>query len=572
MRLFAYACTHTDPPVQRGLLPLTDLTILLGPNDSGKSSWLRAVERDLRGGYQPQTDDRRQGRIAGVFYAHLMAGELAKLLDEARHLRAAARVDRRWAGMRPPYDDGLWHPDHETSRDLSFPGSSDVAQQLIDALKTKAPERAPLLDALASSDIVAFEPAGVHSGRPLWNVYWCLPALEELPDEVAEKVRSSSLRFFEDDRRRSLGAFVPMRGPYGFAYPRPDHLRVDGAPVAVVSIGQSRYFPMPTGLAVPAAIEAIYDAVQSAVTRLSEAARYGLHDASYDEPLPERERCRREPPSGWLDQDENSYRVAPDVVAACTFIRAAANRLLPQFVADRYELIVETRPVEQWFDDGPLRLMIRPRADERSEFELDQVADGLRLWLQLALLEATEQTGRVRLYLQELASDWFGQAQAVNDAVQHDDPDASKFSELADEHAEQFDDAVQALRDISDNGWVIGDLRRRLELRPAEDVITREVQDRRLFVVDEPERHLHPGLQREAARWLSDTAAERAAPALLATHSTAFLSLPASDGLSYLYCSRSLDDGMSTVRLFTPAELLDLDQVSAEMGFDPGSC
>jgi hypothetical protein len=131
MQLFAYACTHPDPPVQRGLLPLTDLTILLGPNDSGKSSWLRAVERDLRGGHEPKTDDRRERRIAGVFYARLMARELAKLLDETLHLRAAARVDRRWGGTRPPYDDGLWYPDPEVSRDLSFPGSSNVAQQLI---------------------------------------------------------------------------------------------------------------------------------------------------------------------------------------------------------------------------------------------------------------------------------------------------------------------------------------------------------------------------------------------------------------------------------------------------------
>jgi hypothetical protein len=95
-----------------------------------------------------------------------------------------------------------------------------------------------------------------------------LPALDQLPAEIAEAVRSSSLRLFEDDRRQSSGAFVPVRGPYGFAYPRPDHLRVDGAPVAVVSIGQSRYFPMPTGLAVPAAGDTIQDAIQNALKQV----------------------------------------------------------------------------------------------------------------------------------------------------------------------------------------------------------------------------------------------------------------------------------------------------------------
>ena len=248
-------------------------------------------------------------------------------------------------------------------------------------------------------------------------------------------------------------------------------------------------------------------------------------------------------------------RVDADVLAACGFMRAAANRLLPDFLAERYELIVETRPVEDWFKHGPLRLMLRPHGgtDGEADFQPDDVADGFRLWLQLALLEAGEQTGRARSFLYEIASDWWGQAEAANDAIQREEPDADELADLAKTHEEQFEAAVAALRGIAEVGWVTGALASRLALRPAgDDVLSRAARDRRFFVVDEPERHLHPKLQREAARWLSETSTERAAPALLATHATAFLSLPAKNGLTYVYCWRDGTD--SRLRRFSLAE------------------
>jgi hypothetical protein len=569
MRLFAYACRHVDPPVRRGLLPITELTILLGPNDSGKSSWLRAVERDLRGGHIPTADERRDHTIAGVFYARMMPREIAHLFDEALATRASVGAGRPWSGTRPPWDDGLWHLDRKPARELSLAMDADWAQELRTQLSVDHDERLPILEALGASDIVAFEPAGHESGQRLWNVYWCLPPLGDLPGLLAQELRASALRFFEEDRARAAGERWFTRGTYAFSHGSPSHLRVEGAPVAVVAVGQVQRFPMPTGLAVPTDPDSIRDAVIGAVTRLSEAARYGLHDTQVEGELSKAEREQRQPPRGWLDQSDGYYRVDPDVLAACAFVRHAANRLLPEFLASRYELIVETRPVDDWFTDGPLRLMLRPRGGEpRDDFELGDVADGLRLWLQLALLEAAEQTGRVRTFLYEIANDWWGQAQAANDAAQQEDPDAVELHELATRHEQEFDAAVESLRGISDVGWVTGELASRLELRPATDVLSRAAQDRRLFVVDEPERHLHPRLQREAARWLSDTAAERAAPALLATHSTAFLSLPVHEGLTYVYCSR---DGLdSTLRRFTLAELQDLDKVGEEMGFDRG--
>jgi AAA domain, putative AbiEii toxin, Type IV TA system len=529
-----------------------------------------SVERDLRGGHVPTTTERRDRAIAGVVYARLKEPELAHVFDEAFDTRARVGPGRPWGGIRPPWDDGLWHLDGKTTRDLSLAMDADWATELLTELGVDHHERLQVLGALASSDIVAFEPAGHESGQRLWNVYWCLAPLPDLPEAVAQELRSSSLRFFEESRVRANGERWFTRGAYAFAHGSPNHLRVDGAPVAVVAVGQVQRFPMPSGLAVPTNSDSIRDAVILALTRLSEAARYGLDDAWVEGEVSEEDREGRRPPGGWLDQNDGSYRVHPDVLGACAFVRQAANRLLPGFLAEHYELIVETRAIQDWFKDGPLRLMVRPRGTSGDDdFKLEDVADGLRLWLQLALLEAAEQTRRVQTFLDEIASDWCGQAQAANDAIQHEDPDADGLQDLATTHERQFQAAVTSLRNIPEVGWVTGELAGRLALRPATDVLSRAARDRRWFIVDEPERHLHPGLQREAARWLSETAADRAAPALLATHSTAFLSLPVqAAGLTYVYCSR---DGLdSTVRRFDLAELQDLDRVGAEMGFDRG--
>jgi hypothetical protein len=196
MRIVAYACGGVDPPVRRGVLPLNELTILLGPNDSGKSSWLRAIERDLSGGHVPRSDERREHAVAGVFYVRLKPREIAHVFDEALYERGRVGAGHPWPGTRPPWDDGLWHLDDRQARGLALAMNVDWAQELCAKLRVDHDERKPILKALASSDVVAFEPAGHESGERLWNVYWCLPPLEDLAESTAQNLCASSLRFF----------------------------------------------------------------------------------------------------------------------------------------------------------------------------------------------------------------------------------------------------------------------------------------------------------------------------------------------------------------------------------------
>ncbi len=153
----------------------------------------------------PRTDERGEHAIAGVFYARLTPWEIAHVFDEALATRAGVGAGRSWAGTRPPWDDGLWHVDGRQARELSLAMDADWAKELRTELSVDHAERLPILEALAASDIVAFEPAKHESGERLWNVYWCLAALEDLPKTVAQELRASSLWCFREARARAAG-------------------------------------------------------------------------------------------------------------------------------------------------------------------------------------------------------------------------------------------------------------------------------------------------------------------------------------------------------------------------------
>lgn len=205
MRVFAYACCNVDTPVRRGLLPLTSSRSSLAPTILARAPGFARSRGDLRGGHVPRTDERGEHAIAGVFYARLTPWEIAHVFDEALATRAGVGAGRSWAGTRPPWDDGLWHVDGRQARELSLAMDADWAKELRTELSVDHAERLPILEALAASDIVAFEPAEHESGERLWNVYWCLAALEDLPKTVAQELRASSLWCFREARARAAG-------------------------------------------------------------------------------------------------------------------------------------------------------------------------------------------------------------------------------------------------------------------------------------------------------------------------------------------------------------------------------
>ncbi len=87
-----------------------------------------------------------------------------------------------------------------------------------------------------------------------------------------------------------------------------------------------------------------------------------------------------------------------------------------------------------------------------------------------------------------------------------------------------------------------------------------------LVVVDEPERHLHPAAQREAAKWLQDFAARTNTYVVAATHSPAMLS---AGGARYVHVERRRDDSVEAIEI----DAIDLRRhfvTNSRMGFDQG--
>ena len=86
------------------------------------------------------------------------------------------------------------------------------------------------------------------------------------------------------------------------------------------------------------------------------------------------------------------------------------------------------------------------------------------------------------------------------------------------------------------------------------------------YILDEPERHLHPRVQRLTARWLADLLRRERAQGLVATHSPAFMTLP---DATYTYLLR-VDGGSAELRPMRPDELTRLSQEASELGLDRG--
>jgi hypothetical protein len=564
VKLIGYACRHPDPPLRKAFLPLSDLTVLLGPNDSGKSSLLRAVERDLSGGHFDQVNAEMTTLIGGVFYVEAskdelwaIAGTAARTRDELRSEYGPSRQ-----GRRPPWDDGLWKP----PREGLHPGDADA---LIEHLQSETPSRKPVLDALKDSPIVGVECAGRNDmGQRVWNVYWCLPALATLDEGLREAVEASDLPFIA---RRRTGPHAYRVGMYAALHGNAEHLCVKAAPVPVIALGPFVDLPMPTGLAVPTDFDAIHEAVDRGITRLVDIVRHCRRDVTLDgDQLPLEEKRAREAPRGWVETDGEDVYISRAAYAAAEFLSATATRLIPDFVSDTYEVEIHLRKLDTWLQEAPFEIMLRRRREGMAapDFPIERAADGHRLWLQLALLDALEHVGTIQTLIRDRVTEAYEAERELSNTAR-DDADALQ-AQCAERDA--LDRRLQDVLDAfcgtefseSDLG---GELGAALARAPSDKWFRGGTRERRFFLVDEPERHLHPRLQRAAAAWLARTAAERQAPCLMASHSAPFLGL-SGESARYVYVAR--DGEQIDPRPVDPSDLEQLDQLSTALGFDRG--
>jgi predicted ATPase len=202
----------------------------------------------------------------------------------------------------------------------------------------------------------------------------------------------------------------------------------------------------------------------------------------------------------WLEEEGDGWiRVRPSLIDVLELIENEANRRLLPFVAREGKVRLEVRPVTEWeassskcrvmFDVDPGEVEVEPAswggavgvagharqvsADARS-VPLADLGAGLRRWVATAVRLAA---------------------------------DACTSGEITVTLAGEFVPADEA------QGRGIESVHRTDHVQP------------RIVLVDEPEQHLHPLAQRQIAQWLVERARENHA-VVVATHSAAFFSLP----------------------------------------------
>jgi hypothetical protein len=541
VRLEAIALTDVPGPVSEAELPLKTLTVVLGPNDSGKSSILRAAASWLNAVQLPREDEWgepiEQGAPASDFGDGAVFVRVRGASREA--LFAECLADLWGCDADLPQPTRVWK-----GRQLSpsLDGNRPLVDQWRDALAEAATEdeaeRYALSHALGVSEVFVLRPMARNDQQfVVWQVFWCLPA------------ESPALQLVEP--ASAVGSL--------------DH-------VAVAPVGFSVQSIPPAALVLPTEPEVITGRVWAAAQILgkwlgADRPRLGPTDqAENDDDVVD-------VPKGVTDHD---------MLTAYELAATLAQQALPSWIGDMYQLTARQGPIADAEADDAWGWSIEAtHRDTGDVFSLSQLASGHTLWIQLAILDAVAAVASISQRL------WVTYLGAVTALLSADDADpmAGKWPfENADEIWAQYEARVAAVRELrpeipnpvsqldalqvfvtrgtsppDEPVWADHD-----SLKGTLRVLASLASFAVLYVIDEPERHLHPQLQRRAASWLRDRTRVQGTQALIATHSPAFLSFD--EDVEHISLSRA----PARAARFLPADLAAVDELSIEIGLDRG--
>jgi len=200
---------------------------------------------------------------------------------------------------------------------------------------------------------------------------------------------------------------------------------------------------------------------------------------------------------------DSSGVVRPWTTSACGMLATEAFQLMPSFVRSNYEQVsIDVAPSGNGDWDPTVALV-----NDYGRCPHDDLASGVRTWLNLALTEAA--------------------------------------------------------RRLADDITVISD----------DSVVRKDNPDpATLFLVDEPEQHLHPQAALEIAEWFYSLSRQPGFGVVVATHSPAFIGLASRPGVEVVVCSREdlPDDGaphtVTRCRRWSSMELSQLNEHATAAG------
>ena len=549
---------------------------MIGENDTGKSTLLDHFSAALSG----KSDGHH------IFYLSCSRSEFSALT-------ATALEDL----IFPSGEEG----DHRSSVRGSFHGqvletdlkeaSLDPDLSPVDAWATALKSAAPAEGFEQWSNLVDFAIAGTQrvtgespeliiglEGRgrsrsaaelgSTWDLLWCIPPLAGLEPGLSaalehlgrtQSAKDPDLYSPSAERRKQERGMDPhLRDLLQRFRREPEHHRLTAAPIAIAPVGRVEV-RLPTPIALPLdlslALEIVTKGVEEIAQRLvwadQEVTSMQEHrDAGHHVPNPD---------EAWFQVENGKVSVSPYALGILAALRRTANDLLPRWLAEDYAVGVEAIRPDQIATQGRLGLRMCRVGSEETAFSLEQAAAGHQLWVQLAILTALDHIERVVTWL----------AFGVDVAVNSQPPDA----ELLDWCRELLDRSLEGdIPTDEEPGPVERQLRivgqeplRRGGRTPGLLALDAELGER-FYVIDEPERHLHPGVQRLTARWLSGLLRRENAQALIATHAPAFMTAPEA---AYTYLLR-VSGGPAELIPSRPHEFTRQSQEAIELGLDRG--
>ena len=454
-----------------------------------------------------------------------------------------------------------------------------------------------------------------------WNLYWCVREFDSAPSDLQDALQQCGIRPSEaepDDLwdARSADDEASL-----------ENHRLRHAPILIAPLGRTALPIAPFPLHLPLGLEDARNRVEEAVKALTSAIRWA--ERLLSEPptyhwgfdvLPGTDPIVWAPISSdavlsTLDNRTGVWDLHPDAMNALAMVAAAVEGLLPGFLKERYTL-------ESYWHEGQdregdseawkspeihLDLAARSKGGEEDEeqeglglprFRLGDAAEGYKVWLQLALLTAVEIADQITVEIRDLTdafekagTDFFSwdvddEGAGLDEEEQEgdvagergegwDDEEESDPEEWEEATSEFADRLRRALEEFRAGGIDLSAAFRRTEdlrLIPAGRVSQRTATlvtlvRPRLYLIDEPEQHLHPRLQRQAAEWLSRIAQSPGSQVAIATHSVAFLGI--ASGATYTYLTRA-GVAPTLLRPIRPLDLNRLDAAADDLGFNRG--
>ncbi len=531
MRLVGLGFSQLDGgPLGGGTTPLADLTVLIGPNDTGKSTTLGLLWHALASHemHPPPGVPAEAPEGCLVVYVECTEGErdllLALIADPTHDPQADSE------GELAPDDDNELEQTLESFLGPRVRLRGGIDQCELDLEERFGPQEGRLLlEAMQATRLFAFQRLTDPQSHS-WDVHWCLPAGHALA---------------------SVASKHALEGEWP---PEP-------SAVPLWTLGETTESVLPRPVMTPVGIDGARRELEEMIGRLSTHVRLNTEtDAQDDDEI----RTSYDDYGSWLvgRRDGLEVQVDPVLVSIVEAAEAAIQTRLPSFVTSAYRARLRIRPIVRWSDDGRLDIRLEPHAREVEAFDAQHAAAGLLTWIELAVAETTA-----------LLQGFVGAAEYAFMGVHEWDLEGVEPPPEVDALWKVFAAAGVA------GGSVLFDEHRMLPGQVAEWAFGNlsrheeslahwmpRVLRRPVYLIDEPERHLQPGLQRAAARWLDDSFRQYGGQAVVATHASAFLG--ASESAQIVRVNRhSRNDALAPL---DRSALNATHNLATEMGYDRG--